>query len=131
MTKFTILVLMLSITINCSKHIDKKEASIKSSKDSYDINDVNPKATIIYLTPLPTSNKERSEFNKELSTRLLKEFNKTQKVKILDLGKIMQENDNWEKQFLLKDGLHQNMNGVKIMAKLISKKIELLKNVKE
>jgi len=91
---------------------------------------INPKATVIYLTPLPTSNEERNEFNKELSTRLLKEFNKTQKVKILDLGKIMKENDNWEKQFLLKDGLHQNMNGVKFMAKLISKKIELLNNEK-
>lgn len=79
-----------------------------------------PNSKVLYLTPLPTTNKPRDIFNLRLSKKLITAFSKMNRVKILDLGKKMRDNHNWETDYLSNDGLHPSDNGVEFMAQHIA-----------
>ncbi|MCW3111057.1 MAG: hypothetical protein JWQ09_5563 [Segetibacter sp.] len=83
-----------------------------------------PKSKILYLTPLPTTNKIRDEFNIKLQGMLMNSFITNKRIMIIDIGNKMRENANWAQEYLLNDGLHQNQEGVKLMAEMIAGKIK-------
>ncbi|WP_299098144.1 SGNH/GDSL hydrolase family protein [uncultured Winogradskyella sp.] len=90
---------------------------------------LNPKAKILYLTPIPTTNKKRDLFNIDLSKKLIEKFKENKQIIVLDLRKKILDNENWEKDYLSHDGLHQNKDGVEFTAKSIGNKIiELNRN---
>lgn len=91
------------------------------------IKSLNPEALLFYLTPIPTKDKDRDDFNKNLSRRLLAKFNGSRQIIVLDLGKKMRENKDWEVDYLGHDGLHQNTSGVQFMARLIGEKTKGIK----
>lgn len=82
------------------------------------------KSKILYLTPLPTTNMERDNFNLRLSKNLYQVLSTKKRVGIIDIGGIMRQNENWETVYMSKDGLHQNEKGVKFMAKGIVEHIQ-------
>jgi len=92
------------------------------------ISDFNPDSRIIYLTPIPTTNKERDSFNLRLSEKLQDRLENMNQVEILDLANEMRKNGNWRSDYLSNDGLHQNIEGVKFMADRISERIRVMAN---
>lgn len=78
-----------------------------------------PESKILYLTPLPSTNKIRDDFNTKLAKRLKLVFNKKKRVIVIDLGDEFRENPDWAADYLLPDGLHPSRNGVELMAKTI------------
>jgi lysophospholipase L1-like esterase len=89
---------------------------------------LNSNAKILYLTPIPTVNKERDFFNTSLKEKLLLKFKENRNIVVLDLGKEMRLNKNWESYYLSPDGLHQSIEGVRFMSKLIGEKIKTIAN---
>ncbi|WFB36965.1 SGNH/GDSL hydrolase family protein [Kiritimatiellota bacterium B12222] len=85
---------------------------------------LNPDATILYLTPLPTTNTTRHAFNAELCDLLTTTFEEYKNCAIVDLRSKMLENEDWATAYFSSDGLHQNVTGVKLMGKLIGEKIQ-------
>ncbi|MFK5878233.1 MAG: GDSL-type esterase/lipase family protein [Flavobacteriaceae bacterium] len=75
---------------------------------------------IVYITPLPTINKERDNFNTKLKNKLVVEFKNNDKIDIIDVGQVYRENPDWAEAYLTGDGLHQNVKGVELMAYTIS-----------
>src|SRR5690606_29211264 len=82
------------------------------------------KSKILYLTPLPTTNMERDNFNLRLSKKLYEVLSTKKRVGIIDIGGMMRQNENWEIVYMSKDGLHPNEKGVKFMAKGIVEHIQ-------
>ncbi|MCG2462083.1 SGNH/GDSL hydrolase family protein [Flavobacteriaceae bacterium F89] len=79
-----------------------------------------PQSKILYLTPIPTTNTVRDQFNTKLEERLTTTFKANKSIDVVDIGGKMRENLDWSKVYLLKDGLHENPDGVKVMAELIA-----------
>ncbi len=79
-----------------------------------------PSSKIIYLDPLPTTNKERNRFNQNLKKRIEKIISQSPQVFICPLGEKIREKDNWAEIYLSYDGLHPNTKGVKLMAEHIT-----------
>ena len=82
-----------------------------------------PQSKILYITPLPTTNTIRDQFNTKLKEMLIKNFTTNKRIEVVDVGGRMRENADWPTAYLLKDGLHQNTTGVKLMAEIIADKI--------
>lgn len=80
-------------------------------------------AQVLYITPLPTINKPRDEFNLQLSEKLIANFAGEERVQLIDIGGLMRENQNWFTAYLGNDGLHQNDDGVRFMAAKIAEHI--------
>lgn len=78
-----------------------------------------PKSKILYITPIPTTNKKRDNFNNELKNKLISKFDVNDRIDVLDVGTLLRENSNWAEIYLTGDGLHQNPEGVKKMVKVI------------
>lgn len=89
---------------------------------------LNSNAKILYLTPIPTVNKERDFFNTSLKEKLLLKFKENRNISVLDLGKEMRKNEDWESNYLSSDGLHQSTEGVRFMSNLIGEKIKTIAN---
>ncbi|MEP5934110.1 MAG: GDSL-type esterase/lipase family protein, partial [Winogradskyella arenosi] len=89
---------------------------------------INSNAKILYLTPIPTVNKERDFFNTSLKEMLMLKFKENRNISVLDLGKEMRKNKDWESDYLTSDGLHQSIKGVQFMSNLIGKKIKTITN---
>lgn len=83
-----------------------------------------PQSTILYLTPLPTTNTIRDQFNTNLKRMLIKNFTTNKRIEIVDVGGKMRENPDWSKVYLLKDGLHESPTGIKLMAQIIANEIK-------
>ena len=80
----------------------------------------NNKAKIYYVTPLPTTNTERDQFNNDLKELFLKTNKK--EVEVIKLGEYIRNLDNWEKLF--PDGLHANKKGYRLIASYIASEIK-------
>lgn len=78
-----------------------------------------PRAKILYLTPLPCSEERRNAFNETLKELLFKRYADNSSVRFVDVGGKMKENPNWLSDYFPSDGLHQNEQGVDLMAKII------------
>ncbi|WP_458627080.1 SGNH/GDSL hydrolase family protein [Winogradskyella sp. PC D3.3] len=89
---------------------------------------INANAKILYLTPIPTVNKERDFFNTSLKEKLLIKFKENENIVVLDLGNEMRKNEDWESNYLSSDGLHQSPEGVRFMSNLIAEKIKTIAN---
>lgn len=83
----------------------------------------NPKAEIFYLTPLPTTNPARDDFNRQLFNRISSELKKKNNVTVLEVGGEMRKDENWDSVYFTSDGVHPNEAGVQLMAEIISKGI--------
>lgn len=83
-----------------------------------------PQSKILYITPLTTTNKERDEFNTNLKNVLISKFNTNDRIDIIDVRAVYKNNIDWAERYLTEDGLHQNKEGVKIMAKVINQYFE-------
>lgn len=77
-------------------------------------------ATILYLTPLPTTNEARDEFNKDLARRLKKTFTKNTAVEVVDVRAKFLQNTDWKDDYLRADGLHPSSKGNMLMAQTIA-----------
>jgi lysophospholipase L1-like esterase len=73
---------------------------------------------------LTTTNKERDEFNTNLKNVLISKFNTNDRIDIIDVRAVYKNNIDWAERYLTEDGLHQNKEGVKIMAKVINQYFE-------
>lgn len=78
-----------------------------------------PNATILYLSPLPTTNKERNRANVELFKQIKIEFENHQQIVFVDTYKAFTSVSDWQTELLTSDGLHQSEEGVSLMAKEI------------
>ena len=78
-----------------------------------------PSSKVIYLTPLPTTNIKRDEFNQKLAKRIENSITKNPKFLKLSIGEKMRKNKDGFQSYLSKDGLHPNKKGVEFMAKEI------------
>ena len=57
-----------------------------------------------------------------------KEYKGNDSVLFLPLGEEMRKSKNWNNEFLLEDGLHQNENGIDLMSEMIANKLQTLEN---
>ncbi|MGC1472664.1 MAG: SGNH/GDSL hydrolase family protein [Psychroserpens sp.] len=89
---------------------------------------INSNAKILYLTPIPTENEERDSFNTNLKDKLVFNFKENKNVVVIDLGNEMRKNDNWKSDYLSYDGLHQSIQGVQLMGKLIAMNLKTISN---
>ncbi len=83
-----------------------------------------PSSRIIYITPLPTTNTKRDQFNKALAERITAYIKGKPQLLKLSVGEKMRENADWAKDYLSQDGLHPNNKGVNFLAKEITSFIE-------
>ncbi|MGB5982584.1 MAG: SGNH/GDSL hydrolase family protein [Nonlabens sp.] len=81
----------------------------------------NKEAKIYYVTPLPTTNKERDTFNKELKDKFLATVDKS--IDVIYLGEHIRSLKNWERLF--PDGLHANKEGYRLIANYLTSKIKV------
>jgi lysophospholipase L1-like esterase len=88
------------------------------------LSNFNPKAKIFYLSPLPTTNEVRDNFNTNLYKKLIDDFSKMKNVIVLDVGEKMRQNKNWASAYITSDGVHPSDEGVRFMANLIANKIK-------
>lgn len=87
---------------------------------------LNPNAKIVYLTPIPTTSEDRDLFNQKLSKNLLAKFNNNDQITVLDLRREILKNKDWATVYLEPDGLHQSIEGVRLMGQLIGEKIKTM-----
>lgn len=81
----------------------------------------NPNAIVLYVTPLPTTNEKRDNFNLQLKEMFLNDKIKKNKIRVVYLGEYIRSYDNW-KQFFT-DGLHPNKLGYHIIATYLTLQI--------
>lgn len=79
----------------------------------------NSNAIVFYITPLPTTDIKRDEFNRELKEKFLSINEK--KIKVIYLGEYIRNYDNWNQFF--SDGLHPNKLGYRIIATYLTLEI--------
>ncbi len=108
---------------------DIEETLANITKTVLFLYDKYPMSQILFLTPLPTTNKERDQFNDLLKHKLIEKLRVLEdRVSIVYLGEKMRKNKNWHTEYIGYDGLHQTEAGVKFMAEVI---VDQLKNDKE
>ncbi|MER3319465.1 MAG: heparin lyase I family protein [Allomuricauda sp.] len=85
-----------------------------------------PNSKVLYITPVPTTNNVRDDFNLRLIDLIKSKFKNNNSVVFVKYGERIRNDSNWPEKYLLKDGLHQNSLGIDLMAKMISQKIDSL-----
>lgn len=76
-------------------------------------------SNILYLTPLPTTNRKRDDFNKSLSEMVVQYSDRNERIHVINFGEIIRKEENWE-EYLHRDGLHQSHKSVDVMVKIIA-----------
>ncbi|WP_299363771.1 SGNH/GDSL hydrolase family protein [Winogradskyella sp.] len=82
----------------------------------------NDKAIVYYITPLPTTDKKRDNFNNRLKTMFLEKHQN--EIELIDIGTYFRKMDNW-KQFF-PDGLHLSKKGYDLMANYLATEIKTI-----
>ena len=80
---------------------------------------------ILYLTPLPTSNKKRDKFNTTLKKKVLSFIKNKKRIYVVEIGEKMRQENSWKTKYLTSDGLHPSREGVYLMAETITSFINL------
>lgn len=84
-----------------------------------------PKSKIIYISPLPSDEEGRNEFNSSLESKILDETIGKANIIYLNLAQKLKHNPNWIDDYMVGDGLHLNSAGLDLFAKEIASIIEI------